>query len=131
MAEAQSVAKLFFGAQDRLRGGPDRDLCTVDYTADINGNHLDFEGHREFATAFYGAFPDLQHVIDQVDVAEAAERIRFRLVGTHQGEFMGIPATGKAIDISVDAIMTIEDGKVESLTGSFDQGDMMRQLGLS
>ncbi len=131
MTEAQSVARQFLEAQDRMRGGPDRDLCTVDYTADINGNHFDFDGHREFATAFYGAFPDLHHVVDRVDVAEAAERVRFRLVGTHQGEFMGIPATGKTLDISVDAIMTIEDGKVESLTGSFDQGDMMRQLGIA
>ena len=39
MAEQESIGRQFFEAQDRLRGGPDPALCTVDYTADVNGNH--------------------------------------------------------------------------------------------
>jgi predicted ester cyclase len=129
VSEAASVGKKFFEAQDRLRGGPDEALCTIDYTAEINGNSLDLDGHRAFAAAFYGAFPDLRHEFDSVEVREGAERLRLRLLGTHEAEFMGIAATGRAIEVSIDAILLVEDGRVESLVGAFDQGDFMRQLG--
>jgi len=43
---------------------------------------------------------------------------------------MGIPPTGKPVDVSADVIMTIRDGKVESVTGSFDQVGLMKQLGV-
>ncbi|MGE0059829.1 MAG: ester cyclase [Dehalococcoidia bacterium] len=130
MAEATSVGRQFFEAQDRLRGGPDPVLCAVDYTADVNGNHLDLEAHQAMAAAFYAGFPDLHHIVENVQTAEAAERVRVRAVGTHQQDFMGLPATGKPIDVSIDAIMMIEDGKVESLVIAFDQVGMLRQLGV-
>ena len=130
MAEQESVGRRFFEAQDRLRGGPDPELCTVDYTADVNGNHLDLAAHQQMAAMFYEAFPDLRHVVDDVQVAPAAERLKVRAVGTHQKDFMGIPPTGEAVDISIDGILTIEDGKVESLTIAFDQVGMMKQLGI-
>jgi predicted ester cyclase len=130
VAEQESIARKFFEAQDRLRGGPEADLCTIDYTADVNGNHLDLAAHQGMAAMFYAAFPDLHHIVEAVQVVPGAERARVRAVGTHQSEFMGIPATGKAIDIGIDAIMTIEDGRVESLTVAFDQIGMMKQLGV-
>ena len=130
MAEQESIGRKFFEAQDRLRGGPDPALCTVDYTADVNGNHLDLAAHQGMASMFYAAFPDLQHIIEDVQAIPAAERLKMRAVGTHQNDFMGIPATGKAIDIGIDAIMTIEDDKVESLTVAFDQVGLMKQLGV-
>lgn len=129
MADTESIGRQFFEAQDRLRGGPDPALCTVDYTADINGNHLDLEAHQQMAAAFYAAFPDLQHIVDDVQSADVAERVRVRAVGTHQQDFMGIPATGKSIDVGIDAIMMIEGGKVESLVVAFDQVGMLKQLG--
>ena len=131
MTEAESIGRQFFEAQDRLRGGLDRDLCAIDYTADINGNQLDFDEHQRFAAALYSGFPDLHHEFDRVDVREAAERVRFRLIGTHSGDFMGIAATGKSIEVAVDTILMIEEGKIETLIGSFDQGDLMRQLGVA
>ena len=66
MAEQESIGRKFFEAQDRLRGGPDPALCTVDYTADVNGNHLDLAAHQGMASMFYAAFPDLQHIIEDV-----------------------------------------------------------------
>jgi predicted ester cyclase len=130
MSEASSIGRRFFEAQDRLRGGPDPELVTVDYTADLNGMHFDLAGHQEFAAGWYAGFPDTHHIIESVDIAPAAERVRFRLLGTHTGDFMGIPPTGKPVDVSADVIMTIEDGKVESVIGSFDQAGLMKQLGV-
>jgi predicted ester cyclase len=130
MAESNSIGRQFFEAQDRLRGGPDPALCAVDYTADVNGNHLDLAAHQQMSAMFYTAFPDLRHVVDSVQVAESAERVKARAIGTHRGEFMGIAATGNTIEVGIDGIMTIEAGKVESLTIAFDQVGLLRQLGV-
>ena len=130
MAEVQSVGRQFFEAQDRTRGGPDEALCAIDYTADLNGMQFDLDGHRQFTAGLYAGFPNLRHVIESVQVGEAAERVRLRLLGTHEGEFLGIAPTGKQIDIAADVILMLRDGKVESLIGSFDQAGMMQQLGV-
>jgi predicted ester cyclase len=129
MTEANSVGRQFFEAQDRLRG-LDREIVTVDYTADLNGMQMDFDTHKEFTADLYAAFPDLKQVIESIDVAPAAERVRLRLVGTHSGTFNGIEATGKAIDVEADVILMIEDGKVESVVGKFDQVSLLKQLGV-
>jgi hypothetical protein len=90
---------------------------------------LTWSGHTGLAAAFYGAFPDLQHRVEQVVVEGDQESIRFSLVGTHKGEFNGIPATGKQVEVSASAYFTIRDGRVAHLRGLIDQMGMMQQLG--
>jgi predicted ester cyclase len=56
---------------------------------------------------------------------------RARATGTHQSEFMGIPATGKSIDVQlVDIIRFDADGKAIEHWGVFDALKMMQQLGV-
>ena len=51
--------------------------------------------------------------------------------GTHQGEFMGIPATGKRIEVpSADFVRFNSDGLCAEHWGVFDGAVMMQQLGL-
>ena len=55
---------------------------------------------------------------------------RVRATGTHQGEFMGMPATGRSVDVQVIDIMRFgEDGLVHEHWGLFDALGMMQQLG--
>jgi predicted ester cyclase len=56
--------------------------------------------------------------------------VRFRLGGTHEGEFMGIPSTRKAFEIGAIALFRAVDGKIVEVRGQFDQLGMMRQLGV-
>ena len=119
----------FFTMQDRLRGGPDPSLCDPGYTAKVNGNSMDLIGHTQFAGAFYAAFPDLNHIIEDTVADEEKVAVRFILEGTQKGDFMGIPATGKRISVEGVGILQIRDGKVTELRGVFDQATMMRQLG--
>ena len=44
------------------------------------------------------AFPDLQAHIEDIVTAEDKVAVRLRFRGTHRGEFLGIPATGRTID---------------------------------
>ena len=55
---------------------------------------------------------------------------RVRVTGTHQGEFMGMPATGKSVDVQlIDIIRFDDDGLAHEHWGVFDLRSMMQQLG--
>ena len=88
------------------------------------------EGVRAFVTMFREGFPDLSTTIEDIIVEgnKAVSRVRFS--GTHRGEFMGIPPTGKKIDIQAIDIVAFRDGKAAEHWGVTDQMAMMQQLGV-
>lgn len=127
----KTIAREFFMEQDRRKGPLSPDLVADDYTAKIGSNpQMTREGHSAFGAAFYAGFPDLYHTIDEVIADEHSAVVRFTLRGTHTGNFMGIPPTGKPIEVTAIAIQHIADGKVTSLRAEFDQAGMLRQLGV-
>lgn len=74
------------------------------------------------------AFPDLEMTIEQ-QIAEGpwvATRVTFR--GTHMGEFVGIPATGRRIEYSGTAMDRLEDGKVAEMWHTVNVHLLMRQI---
>ena len=77
------------------------------------------------------AFPDLR--MDPEDVLASGDKVvaRVRATGTHEGEFMGMPATGKSVDVQLIDIMRFsEDGLVREHWGVVDMLAMMQQLGV-
>ena len=129
-ANAQ-LARAIFAAQDRLRGGPDAQLCAPDYSAELGGHPpMPIEHHQGFALAFYAGFPDLRHDIVDVFATDAAAAVRFVLHGTHTGALFGIPATGCAVRITTNVLLHIRDGQVTRLQGVFDEAGMLRQIGV-
>ena len=58
------------------------------------------------------------------------DKVAYRLTvtGTHTGEFMGIPATGKRITLTETHIDHVANGKIVRHDGDWDQMGMMRQL---
>ena len=84
------------------------------------------EGIKEMVTGLRTAFPDL-HVTVGEFVAEG-ERVAWLRThsGTHQGEFMGVPATGKAVTWRTMVISRIVDGKIVEEVGI---SDLREQLG--
>lgn len=88
------------------------------------------EGRKMFASALLAAFPDLQVHIEDL-VAESDKLVtHYSVRGTHNGELMGIPRTGKQISISGIAIDRFEDGQSIEHWELFDQMGMMQQLGV-
>lgn len=88
------------------------------------------EGVKDFFRMHLAAFPDLR--MSAEDILPSGDRVvaRVRMSGTHQGEFMGIPATGKAVDVQlVDIIRFGDDGLASEHWGVFDTMTMMQQLG--
>jgi steroid delta-isomerase-like uncharacterized protein len=124
-----TTARRFFAEQDRLRGGPAPELCGPNYTAHLPGSPpLDLAGHQQFAAAFYRAFPDMRHDVKCVVAEEDRAAVRFTLIGSHTGDFLGIPASGTSITVSATVVMRFEEGRVSELWGEFDRLGLVQQL---
>ncbi len=79
---------------------------------------------------FYEAFPDLRVTVEDMiaEGDEVATRWTFR--GTHKGELMGIPATGKQVEASGITIHRVSGGRIVEGWTILDNLGMMRQLGI-
>jgi steroid delta-isomerase-like uncharacterized protein len=89
------------------------------------------EGVQEFFRMYIAAFPDLRFEAEDVLVSGDKGVARVRVTGTHRGDFIGIPATGKAIDVqAIDIIRFGADGLAREHWGVFDAMAMMQQLGV-
>jgi steroid delta-isomerase-like uncharacterized protein len=76
------------------------------------------------------AFPDNRHEVEEVIAEGDRVVLRCTLSGTHEGPFMGIPPTGRRIEVNEIHIYRLKDGKaVEHRAGRDDLG-AMRQLGV-
>ena len=87
------------------------------------------EGLEQLTALFRQAFPDGQMAIEEM-LAEAdrvATRKTFR--GTHQGDLMGLPPTGRRVEIGLIDIVRVVDGKVVEHWNAVDNLGMMQQLG--
>ncbi len=87
------------------------------------------DGVKEFFRMQIAAFDDLAMVVE--DIVDGGDKVvaRARFVGTHTGEFMGLPPTGTTVDVPLIDIMRFgDDGLVHEHWGVFDAMGMMRQL---
>jgi steroid delta-isomerase-like uncharacterized protein len=90
----------------------------------------DKEGVLAFFRMQRAAFPDLK--MDPQDVLVSGDKViaRARITGTHRGELMGMPPTGKSVDVQlIDIIRYGDDGLAHEHWGVVDLMAMMQQLG--
>jgi steroid delta-isomerase-like uncharacterized protein len=92
-----------------------------------------YQGVGPFAqqvTAFRAAFPDLHVSID--DLLTDGDRFASRttVTGTHTGDLMGMPATGKQISVEAVDIGRIENGQATERWGGLNMYSMLTQLGV-
>ena len=89
----------------------------------------DREGFKQFISTLRSAFPDLRtEVADQIAEGDRVVE-RWRSTATHQGEFIGVPATGKRVTIEGMDISRIEAGKIVEHWTKVDILGLMEQLG--
>ena len=88
------------------------------------------EGVKGFATLFSKAFPDLRVNLEDQIAEEDLVVSRFIMTGTHQGEFAGVPATGKPVNFTGIGIHRITGGQIQEGWLNFDALGMMQQLGV-
>src|SRR5215203_7322040 len=95
-------------------------------TGEIRGLET-IKGERAY---FRQAFPENFFWRVEEQVAEGDKvTTRYTMGGTHQGEFFGVPASGRRVEISGINIDRVEGGKVVEEWASYDLLGAMRQLG--
>lgn len=123
----------------RLNGIWDGDMDVVDELVAedfVNHNSLDpdappgREGFKRNVSTLRSAFPDIEFAVE--DVIAEEDKVVFRAVGrgTHDGELLGIPPTGREVTLSGIVIFRIANGQVAERWAQFDSLGMLQQLGV-
>ena len=106
------------------------ELVAPDYTEHSEG----FQGVEPFKqqlAAFRAAFTDLRVTVDEVLLAEGGRfASRTTVTGTHTGDLMGMPATGRHISVEAVDIGRVENGQAKERWGGLNMYSMLTQLGV-
>lgn len=88
------------------------------------------EGIKDVIRGMRTAFPDMHWTILE-QVAEGEKVVtRFEWTGTHEAEFLGVPATGRPVRVWGVVIDRLEGGKIKETRIIMDALGMMVQLGV-
>ena len=78
---------------------------------------------------YHGAFPDLHLEIDDMFGEGDKVATAFTLTGTHQGEMMGMPATGRHVSVHGIIHSRVQDGRIVEEWELVDLAALFEQLG--
>lgn len=108
------------------RYAPDFTLHDSALAGEIRG----VEGLQQYLRSVQSAFPDARYVIDDL-VAEGDKVVQWvTLRGTHQGEFQGMPPSGRPVAIRLAMITRIVDGWLVECWQLFDSLSLLLQTGV-
>lgn len=90
---------------------------------------LDGAAHSQLASAFLAAFPDLHSRIEETLAEGDSVVLRASWSGTHQGTLMGLPPTGKQVQVKELHFFRMANGQIIEHWINYDQIGMLQQLG--
>jgi steroid delta-isomerase-like uncharacterized protein len=84
------------------------------------------EDIKETVRAYHSAFPDIIFAVEK-QVAEGDMVVtRWIARGTHRGEFMGLPPSGRRIEVSGMSMDRISGGRIVEIWNNWEALEMMR-----
>ena len=88
------------------------------------------EGYKQVVKAFRSAFPDMQVRLEDV-LAEGDKVVgRWTLRGTHRGDLLGTPPSGKQVTVSGMDVVRTSGGKIVEHWGQHDNLGLLQQIGV-
>jgi steroid delta-isomerase-like uncharacterized protein len=103
-------------------------FVSPDWVDHGEGQHGREAFQRQIAM-FRSAFPDLKVTVDEVIVDGDRFASRTTVTGTHTGELMGMPPSGRQISVAAVDFGRIEDGRAKERWGGLDTYSLLVQLG--
>jgi steroid delta-isomerase-like uncharacterized protein len=105
------------------------EVVASDFVHHAPGLPPDLEGMKQALPMFRAAFPDMRLTVEDM-IAEGDKVVdRVTVRGAHEGELMGIPASGKQVEFMETHISRIADGKIVERWGEWDALGIMQQIG--
>jgi steroid delta-isomerase-like uncharacterized protein len=88
------------------------------------------EGIKQIVSMYRSAFPDIDFTAADIVAGGDRVAVRWEIRGTHRGELMGIPATGREVKLTAIEIFRLVDGRIAEQWVSVDNLVLLRQLGV-
>jgi steroid delta-isomerase-like uncharacterized protein len=111
----------------------DRDVDAIDslLSADFvhNGEARGREGQKAAVRAFLDGFSDLRNEILIILAEDDLVAAHQRWSGTHDGEFMGIAASGRSVSFPSTAVLRLAGGEIAEATDVVGVAELIAQLG--
>jgi steroid delta-isomerase-like uncharacterized protein len=88
-------------------------------------------GFKESLTKYLilSAFPDYKINIERIVAEGDRVAVLSTFGGTHTGPFMGIPPTGKGVQVREIDTFTVKDGKIVDILYNYDLMSLIQQIG--
>jgi len=106
------------------------EICSPDFVKHTftPGQTYGIEGSKQSVLMLRKAFPDIKYTVE--DMFGEGDKLvaRWSAKGTHKGDFMGIPPTGKQVFFSGIEIIRIFEGKAVEEWEELDRAGLMQQL---
>jgi steroid delta-isomerase-like uncharacterized protein len=131
---AQAAVALVRASVDALNAGDTDTLLAVvapDFVIHYAEDPEPLQGRQTWKQGFElmkHAFPDLEVHVDDIVAADDKVAVRLTLSGTHQGEFQGIPPTGRKIRYVSHEFYRVVDGLIAEEWICSDTASLFRQL---
>lgn len=134
---AESNKELIRRLYDEFMNVQDDDLIRELYAGDVvvhnvpggEGELAGLEALEQYFQVFRETFPDLEATVHQMIAEDDLVAVRNTYTGTHDGDFMDIPATGETVTFDGMVFFRVEDGRVAETWGLVDTLGLMQQLG--
>jgi steroid delta-isomerase-like uncharacterized protein len=94
----------------------------------VSGSQMGPEFYKRRVVDLTTSFPDLRFTIEDMITEKGKVGVSWIISGTHQGEFMDIPATGSKISVEGITIHHITNGKILDSYARWDALGLLRQL---
>lgn len=109
------------------------ELLTEDFVehTPAPGQATDRQGAKDFIGQMLQAFPDLNFEVEnQVAEGDTVAAV-VTMTGTHNSDFLGVPATGRRVSVAVMDTGRVREGRFTDHWGLVDVPDLMAQLGVA
>lgn len=123
----RTVVAEFFNRHDPAAA--DR-FYAADYLQHSAGVPAGREGLKAFFTTVFTAFPDLVVTVDHLRAVDDRVFAFCTYRGTHRGEFLGVPATGRAVEFRTANIQRVAGGRFAEHWELVDMQAMLVELGV-
>lgn len=125
----ETIHRRFFQAYNEQDLDAVGALLADDFVAHFGAQQLDRMAYMQFVRGFYVGLPDLRNTVEQQLAQGDLAASRTVWTGTHGGEFLGVPATGKQVRFEALSLSRIAGGKIAEHWFIGDLLSVLQQLG--
>ncbi len=126
----------FVGRYIECHQARDAEALACMYRADATvespsvGTHKGRDAITKGYRHWFASFPDLEFTSEGIVASESSVSVAFHAAGTHRGEFLGLPGTGKRVEFRGAFLPTLGDDHIAHERRIYDFTGLLIKLGI-